>query len=129
MDVMNCLRFLNAGGVIVMHDCYPASEAEACPCEAEAKKMPGFDGNWTGDVWKTIVHLRAARDDINIFVLDADHGAGILTREKNESQINMNIEHIKDLTFSDLRKDPQGLINLKPASWFAQWLEKRKLSA
>lgn len=59
-DVVNSLKYLNANGVIVIHDCYPPNSAAAIPSEQfpttdDIKNIDGWTGAWCGDVWKTIV--------------------------------------------------------------------------
>jgi len=62
MDVDNSLLYLNEKGVIVVHDCSPPHEAAAYPAgsyeHAALSNLPGWTGEWCGDVWKTIVYLR-----------------------------------------------------------------------
>ena len=62
-DCQNALRHLAPGGVILMHDCNPQSAATAWPAkslaDAARQEPEGWNGEWCGDVWKTVVHLRA----------------------------------------------------------------------
>ena len=51
-DLVNSFRQLNPGGVIVMHDCNPPTEATTC--------VPrGSQREWCGDTYKTAVSLQA----------------------------------------------------------------------
>jgi len=79
-DFVHSLKWLKDGGVIMMHDCNPASEAAAYPANSLAHacslNLPGWTNNWNGDVWKTIAHLRASRNDLHIFTLAGDFGLG-----------------------------------------------------
>jgi SAM-dependent methyltransferase len=120
-DVCNSLRHLNPGGVIVVHDCLPASEAEARGSIEEARQTPGFAGLWTGDVFRAIVRLRR-RTDLFVCVLDTDHGVGIVTRGKPENMVSLDESALETLTFADLRAAAEMLLNLKPAAWFERWL-------
>jgi SAM-dependent methyltransferase len=117
LDVIGCLRFLNPNGVIVMHDCLPASEAEAYPSFEEARLHPEFRAEWTGDVYRTIVHMRAFRADINVAVIDADHGLGIIRRGTPEAAVQISEEEIRNLSFMQLSRDKNLLLDLKPAEW------------
>lgn len=123
-DVERCLEYLSPGGVIVMHDCLPASDAEAAPTMEAARKIAGFQGQWTGDVYKTIIHLRALRPDLFVAVLDCDHGIGLVKKGDPESRISTDIERIRKMTFADLRLALSHWLNLKPASWFDGWLHQ-----
>lgn len=91
-DVNNCLKYLNNGGFIVLHDCNPADSATATPRYLYNKiwnwkkticLIPKWEGPWSGDVWKAIIELRQ-REDLNIFVLDCDFGLGILLKESRK---------------------------------------------
>ena len=122
-DVENCLRHLNPGGVVVMHDCLPASEAEAAPDMESAKRMPGFKGDWTGDVYRTILALRSRRPDLFVAVLNTDHGVGIIHPGEPESGLALSEGQIESLDFATLDAGRERLLNLKPARWFEHWVQ------
>ena len=117
-DMQNCLRFLNAGGVIVVHDCLPALVAEATPDLAHARLMPGFTGDWTGDVYRVIVELRCRRPGLMVAVLDTDHGVGIVQQGTAESMLAPLPGEISALPYDTLSASHTELLNLKPARWF-----------
>ncbi|MDH4188842.1 MAG: class I SAM-dependent methyltransferase, partial [Betaproteobacteria bacterium] len=123
-DVENCLRFLKPGGAIFMHDCLPANEAEAQARVEDARRMPGFTGSWTGDVYRAIVHMRALHPELRVAVVDVDHGVGIVERGKPESTLKMTAAEVARLSYADLKADPQRLLNLKPRKWFDSWLKR-----
>jgi hypothetical protein len=117
-DVSHSLQFLSPKGVIIMHDCSPATEAQAAPAESRAHAAdmhaaPRSD-SWSGDVWKTIVRLRSERSDLNVCVLDCDHGVGIIQRGAPEGMLNLTVEAIGAYTYADLENNRAGLLNLKP---------------
>ena len=68
-DVRNSLRYLSAGGAIVVHDCDPPSE------RAGGRAM--CSGVWCGDVWKGWIDLRRTLDR-EAFVVDTDLGCGVI---------------------------------------------------
>ena len=70
-DVKNSLRIINRGGVIIMHDCLPTSEA----MQRHSDTYPG--GVWTGDVWKAFVKLRSELPYL-MYTIDTDFGCGII---------------------------------------------------
>lgn len=110
-DVLNVLKYLGNDGFIVLHDCNPESQSEASPLALKSC------GPWCGDVWKTIVHLRSLRNDLRVFVLDCDHGLGVVSRGKPESMLNYLPEDIKLMPYSELEANRTKLLNLKPASF------------
>jgi hypothetical protein len=128
-DVENSLRFLNDGGVILMHDCNPGFAAAAHPAgslaEAAALNLPGWNGEWTGDVWKTICLLRN-RPDLRVFVLDCDFGVGVVTRGKPEDRLDFSAEKVAGLNYEDLAKDRQKILNLKPENYLETLLADLK---
>jgi len=126
-DVENCLRYLNPDGIIILHDCLPDSPATAMPTLEEARKHPDFKGNWTGDVYKTIIHLRTSRDDLFVAVVNTDWGVGIVKKGKPESMLSMGIEDIKNMTFEEFVKCKEILLNLKPKEWFYEFIEAEKI--
>lgn len=117
-DIENTLKFLSDDGVIIMHDCNPQTKEEAGSFEEWRKKGAG---QWNGDVWKTVVHLRSLKNDINVFVLDCDQGLGIVTKRKPENNLSFSTEQIRALTYDDFNAGRQQLLNLKPASYFFEY--------
>jgi hypothetical protein len=118
-DVENALNYLQQDGVIIMHDCNPATPEEAI--SFEAWKSIDFKSNWNGDVWKTIVHLRSLRDDINVFVLDCDQGLGVVTFGKPEKKLNFTEQQIRSFSYEDLAANRKEWLNLKDPSYFFEY--------
>jgi hypothetical protein len=127
-DVQNSLRFAREDGLIVIHDCNPPHTAAAQPArsenEAARMNLPGWNGEWCGDVWKTIPHLRATRDDLEVFVLDCDYGMGIVRRTSGKSSPLMELPDVRDLSYEDLEKDRTGILDLRHESYVAELLGK-----
>ncbi|TAG85607.1 MAG: class I SAM-dependent methyltransferase, partial [Oscillatoriales cyanobacterium] len=105
-DVLNTLDNLNENGVIVMHDCKPPHVLAACPAQslqaAIDMNVPGWDGNWCGDVWKTICDLRSNRKDLRVFVLDCDFGLGIVMKGKPDIDLNLSKDELDKMTYEDV---------------------------
>jgi hypothetical protein len=118
-DVENCLNHLTDNGVILMHDCNPPGEAQAV--SFEAWKNRGYEGDWNGDVWKAVLHLRSLRNDINVFVLDTDHGLGIVTKRTPENPQSFTAAQIEAMSFKDLAASRQDFLNLKPVSYLKDY--------
>jgi hypothetical protein len=107
-DVENSLTVLARGGVIMVHDCHPPTEAAASP-----DPLGAGDGPWCGDVWKTIAHLRATRADLLVRVLDTDCGVGVIERGESKT-IDLDPAELKAMTYEDLRVDCTRLLGLTP---------------
>ena len=118
-DVENTLCYLQEHGVIIMHDCNPLTAHAAI--SFEGWKANNFQGVWNGDVWKTIVHLRSTRDDINVFVLDCDEGLGVVSFGKPENKLNFTPQQIDSFTYEQFSQNRKEWLNLKPASYFFEY--------
>jgi Methyltransferase domain len=132
-DVENTLRYLRDDGVIILHDCNPATASIGCPATSygdfRARNRWHWQSllwlgwpPWSGDVWKAIVHLRSTRDDLQIAVLDCDRGVGILRKGPPESRLSYSAAQIEELNYEDLAADRDGLLNLKPPTYFGEFL-------
>mgnify|MGYP000335991645 CR=1 FL=1 len=120
-DVENSLKYLNPEGIIVLHDCLPDSPVSAMPIREEAKRNPGFKG-WTGEVYKTIIHLRATKKDLFVAVVDTDWGIGIVRRGDPEGVVSVKVEDIKNMNYYEFVKEKEKLLNLKPKEWFYEFI-------
>ena len=91
-DIINSLKFLNEGGIILLHDCLPPS--------IHQQAVPRYKRTWNGDVWKAIVNLRtnANYDTVTCYI---DHGVSIIRKQKNVDRLNLNINNFKNLKFKD----------------------------
>ncbi len=120
-DIENTLKYLSDDGVIVVHDCNPQTKAASGTWdEWQERNEAGF---WNGDVWKAIVHLRSLRNDINVFVLNCDHGLGIITKAKKENGLQFSADEISKLNYEDLAENRQQFLNLKPAEYFYDYFK------
>ena len=98
-DIENSLKVLNHGGFIVCHDMNPHSEI--------IQRVPRVTDAWTGDCWKAWVEFRESRDDLKMFVIDTDHGCGIIQRG-NQTKITVDCE----LDWNNFVKNKQYWMNI-----------------
>jgi methyltransferase family protein len=127
-DVENALRYLRDDGVIVLHDCNPANASIARPATSRAD-LHWWNLVWSGDVWKTIVHLRSTRHDLRIAVLKCDFGVGIIRKGLPESRLSYSPAQIEALNYADLAADRERLLNLKPPGYLGEFLaSERRIS-
>ena len=118
-DIENTLSYASEDVVIVVHDCNPQSpEAEV---SFTAWKARNFEGIWNGDVWKAILHLRCLRNDVNAFVLDCDHGLGIITKKKPDDRLFYTKEDITRFNYKDFQANRKEWLNLKPVDYFYEY--------
>ena len=74
-DIDNSLKILNSRGTIMMHDCFPNSEAAQIPHRVCAQ--------WNGDVWKAFAYYRK-RSDLTMITCITDEGLGIIKKGNQE---------------------------------------------
>jgi len=103
-DIDNTLKVLTDKGVVVLHDCNPATE-EAQIVPPARRGVP-----WNGDVWKAIVVLRS-RPDMDIAVADFDYGCGVLLSRANTRPLE-TVRAIEDLSYADLEANRQDWLRL-----------------
>lgn len=131
-DVLNSLSFLDRSGIILMHDCNPLTEQAGLPASSIdhiKSTLSEYKGVWNGDVWKSIVHLRSLHPELEVFVLDCDHGIGVVTRGTPEKKLSFTEDEIRNLTYGDLEKSREEFLNLKPAAFFEEFLRDHAKSA
>ena len=125
-DFENAFAVLGKKGVILMHDCNPLDAATAHPAEsyshAASLKLPGWNGGWMGDVWKTIVHLRSQRRDLKAFVLDCDFGIGIITRGEPTEVLDISPAELQKMDYKELEKNRRQWLNLKSEDYLKEFL-------
>lgn len=131
-DVLNSLKLLNDNGVIVMHDCFPPHKVAAMPLnsfeEGSERSIKGWNGEWCGDVWKSIVYLKECYHDcLDVFVLDTDYGLGIV-KFKNDVPLDLKIaqdsfDRINSLDYEHLISNPERIIGLKDKSYVENLLD------
>jgi len=130
-DVLNSLAFLNEGGVIVMHDCNPLSEPDAARAETAEiavevmQRYPSWSGAWNGDVWKTVVYIKRYLPQLSVFVLNCDHGLGVIqgSLPAGHAENRDAIEEFVSLPYSFLENDRERLLNLKSPDYVAEFIE------
>jgi len=125
-DILNALKYLTPKGVILVHDCNPSTELMARPAasinDLIQLGIPDWDGAWSGDVWKAIVHLRALRDDVDAFVLDCDTGIGVVTKCRRKAPLTYSESDIRAMDFKCLANSRDSLLGLQPADYFNEFL-------
>lgn len=72
-DIINSLNILNENGTIICHDLNPIEEIHQVVPRHKIPKVC-----WNGDCWKAWIKLRCDRSDLDMFVIDADHGLGVI---------------------------------------------------
>ena len=102
-DILNSVKFLNAHGIIIIHDCLPK--------KIWNQIVPQIYGHWNGDVWKAIVEARTMKD-IDTYTCKADHGLGIILKRPNENLLSLDTNDFKKLKFKDYYINHKKFMNL-----------------
>ncbi|MFH1398862.1 MAG: class I SAM-dependent methyltransferase [Candidatus Woesearchaeota archaeon] len=128
-DLLHCLEYLSPNGAIIMHDCNPTTEAMAYPAgsyeEAGRLGIIGWTGEWSGDVWKTIVEART-NAALEVVVLDCDCGIGIIRRGLNRETLAYTADQTRAMSYSDLEAQRTTLLNLRPLEYLHTFLRQLK---
>ena len=102
-DIQNSLKFLNEGGIILLHDCLPNNFYE--------QATPRCQWIWNGDVWKAIVECRTNKD-LDVYTCYADYGVGVIFKRPNRNLLHYQISNFSKLKFEEYHKDPYTLMNI-----------------
>lgn len=95
-DVENSISRLNKDGFIVIHDLLPRRWSEQTEKPA--------DTVWLGDVWKLSDHFQKHPDYYSFFIVNVDHGVGILQINEGVNQPRIDAAQLKTLTYDDFEK-------------------------
>lgn len=104
-DFQNSLLYLNENGTIVLHDCNPHAEYLQLDIDDPKRQVA-----WCGTVWKAIAELRHIRGDLSIFVVDIDHGLGVIRRGRQELYFDKDFP--ESLNWQYLVNHRKELLNL-----------------
>lgn len=112
LDILNSLKVLNEGGVIVVHDCLPHCEEFIKVC-------------WNGTVYRSIIDLRYNNSDLSVSVVDTDCGCGVIKPGSQKLYDNVPISVAKTYWYyADNKKELMNIISIEE---FKEKLEKGDL--
>lgn len=111
-DAINCLKFLNEGGIVLFHDMLPIDE--------DCARVPRVQPTWTGDCYKAFVKLRTERKDMEMFVLGTDFGVAYMRKGKQELLDLKGLE----INYQNFDSNRDNWLNLKSVEWFKDFLLK-----
>ena len=102
-DIENSLKFLNEGGIILLHDCLPNNYYE--------QATPRCQWVWNGDVWKAIVECRKSQH-LDVYTCYADYGIGVIFKRPNQNLLDYPKNDYANLSFEDYFKDNKKIMNI-----------------
>jgi SAM-dependent methyltransferase len=98
-DIQNAWDCLNPGGVIVLHDCNPPTEATTC--------VPrGSQREWCGNTYQAVLQCR----DVLEFTTDFDYGCAVIREQGPEWPLDFTDEQ---LTWKEFDENRKQLMKLK----------------
>ena len=102
-DINNSLKFLNYGGIILLHDCLPNNYFE--------QATPRCQYIWNGDVWKAIVECRTY-ENLDTYTCYADFGIGVIFNRKNRNILNIKYNKFSKIKFEDYFNNHKKYMNI-----------------
>lgn len=129
LDVLNSLKVIAKEGVVVMHDCLPPNKGASTYArsfrEAVDMNLDGWTGEWTGDVWKSIVYLKEKYgNELFVCVLNTDYGLGVVQIKSPLSTFEIDddiFNKVNLLAYEDLMRDT-NIINLEDKNYIKELL-------
>ena len=121
-DIINSLKILNPKGIILIHDCMPLSYLD--------QAIPRGQRKWNGDVWKSIVELRA-RKDVFTCVGCFDQGIGMILKRKNDQVLKLSEDNnfrFKDLSYENYYHNFDKYLNLIDHNKFFELIKNYRTS-
>ncbi|WP_146101952.1 class I SAM-dependent methyltransferase [Rhodopila globiformis] len=111
-DFINVEACCRRNSVIVLHDCVPTDLylARRDRQDESLRAQTRIPGGWCGDVWKTVLILRAYRPDLRIETFDSAYtGVVLVTNLDPESQVltERYVEAVE--SFAELSLQDYGL--------------------
>jgi len=110
-DIDSSLKNLSDEGIIVCHDCNPSGYLQQA-----------FPPKTNGDCWRAFTAIVEKRKDLEAFVVNCDHGIGIIRRKKNSHK---EIQYsISDISFIEFETNKREILKLCKYSEFNDWIDK-----
>lgn len=113
-DLLHALAVLSANGLILLHDCSPASEAAQ-----RRERGAESSADWNGDGWKAIALVRESEPGLYCRVIDTDQGIGVVV-PRNRAAVPVVTAEIEQraaarfaaLDWADLERDRAAVLGL-----------------
>ena len=102
-DIINSLKVLNDGGMILMHDCMPKNYYY--------QAVPRCQYDWNGDTWKAFLEVRV-KDDVGAYCCYADQGIGVILKRKNRNKLNLNTVKFSKFNFNEFAQNYLKYLNI-----------------
>lgn len=97
-DVVNAWKYLNSGGMILIHDIKPHNEV--------MQLVPRQSKQWTGDVWRVWSGLKKTK--LNLEYIDEEYGIGVIKKSRHKLE-SIDVDNIT--SFQEYQAKKGWLIN------------------
>lgn len=126
-DIFNSLGIMKYGGAIIIHDCNPKSAKAAIPWgELQLDSSRDIKGIWNGDVYKAFIDFKHNLDkdkgELNSFVVNTDHGCGVIINKKLPIGGNKYPLEMESLNYNLFNKNRERLLELITVDEFKNYL-------
>ena len=109
-DIQHATAVLNPGGVVIMHDCLPGSEAMGGRDVSAAQRSP-----WCGDVYRAAAWY-FAQSEHRCYTVDTDYGVGVVdTAMPAATAPQFPYPDMRYLSFAEFMANRDRLLNVVPA--------------
>ncbi len=128
-DFENCVKYLAPGGVVLIHDCNPVTREAAAPTQSQKEMFALYpdrqSDEWTGDVWKTLLHIRSTAG-YEVFTLDCDRGLCVVRKKEQDPLLHFTGNDIQEMTYDNFDKNRPAFLNLKEPGYIHTFLKSCK---
>lgn len=114
-DFANVERWCGPDSVVLVHDCYPPDEASAA--RVRSTRL------WTGDTWKLVPCLKAARPDLDVATVMVGPSGLAFIRNLDPASTSLFdrydelVAEFGGMEYSALEGDKAGVLNAVPYTW------------
>lgn len=114
-DFMNIESYCTRNSTVLIHDCYPLDE------ESSTRERRTVD--WTGDVWRAIVALRAYRPDLSICTLASPPSGLAMIRNLDprstllRDRFDSIVAEFSRRSYGTIGRNKAEMLNLVAADW------------
>lgn len=102
-DIVNSLKALNDGGIIVCHDMLPPTKEHAA--------VPRIQQIWNGDCYKAFVQIRTERNDLLMRTIDTDWGLGLIQKLNEPTEYQFTTKGL-EINFDNYFKNRNQWMNV-----------------
>jgi hypothetical protein len=105
-DLLNSLRCLSAGGILVIDDVWPVSSLAAVSSYSKFNRLRDLlqvkDGSWMGDVYRVVFFVEAFCQQLTYRTIAEDYGQMVLWRQPRMELPQTSVADVAHMTYEDM---------------------------